>query len=128
MRILLNITKRGNFVFFDPVNKIHLNRVNPMGIAKELSPALKRAIIAGNVIDVDNSFGVKVQEIVEKLNEKVLRTLNVVRVEKTVVEKEETPKIIIEEKVEIIEEVKEEIKEEAPIEKPKKKTTKKQVK
>lgn len=79
MRVLLNIAKRDNFSFFDPVNKVHLNRVKPMNKVSILSPSLRRAILAGNIIDVDNNFDLEISDKVKALNEKVLKTLNVKR-------------------------------------------------
>lgn len=79
MRVLLNITKRNNFVFFDPVNKVHMSRISPMAEVKELSPSIKRAILSGSLIDIDNSFGLKISSEMESLNEKVLKALNVER-------------------------------------------------
>lgn len=79
MRVLLNIAKRDNFSFFDPVNKVHLNRVNPMCKVSILSPSLRRAILAGNIIDVDNNFDLEVSDKIKALNDKVLKTLNVER-------------------------------------------------
>lgn len=79
MRVLLNIAKRDNFSFFDPVNKVHLNRVNPMCKVSILSPSLRRAILAGNIIDVDNSFDLEVSDKIKDLNDRVLKILNVKR-------------------------------------------------
>lgn len=128
MRVLLNIVKRDVSAFFDPVNRMHLNRVNPVGFARELSPSLKRAIIAGTVIDVDNSFGVEISEKVKEYNEKVLSFFNITRKAKEVIKKEavEVKEIkeeaaIAEEVIETVEEAKEEV------QKPKRKTTRKQV-
>lgn len=95
MRILLNVIKRENFVFFDPVNKIHLNRTNPFGEVNILSNQLKRAIAAGNVIDVDNEFEIEVSEKVKNINEALLKAFKVNRKVKE-----------IEVKTEIIEELK----------------------
>ena len=126
MRVLLNIVKRDVSAFFDPVNRMHLNRVNPVGFARELSPSLKRAIIAGTVIDVDNSFGVEISEKVKEYNEKVLSFFNITRKAKEVIKKEavevKEETAIAVEVIETVEEVKEEFK------KPKRKTTRKQVK
>lgn len=77
MRILLNVTKKDNFVFFDPENRVHLNRVTPFGEATKISSSLKRAIIAGNVIDVDNEFDIKIPEKVSDINKSVLKFFNV---------------------------------------------------
>ena len=79
MRVLLNIAKRDNFSFFDPVNKVHINRVNPMCEVSILSPSLRRAILAGNIIDVDNSFDLEISDKIKTLNEKVLKILNIKR-------------------------------------------------
>ena len=79
MRVLLNIAKRDNFSFFDPVNKVHLNRVNPMCKVSILSPSLRRAILAGNIIDVDNNFDLEISDKIKTLNEKVLKILNIKR-------------------------------------------------
>lgn len=111
MRILLNIIKRENFVFFDPINKIHLNRVNPFGDVNVLSNQLKRAIAAGNVIDVDNEFEIEVSEKVKNINDALLKALKVQpKVKEIVVETVEIKAEILEEpKVEEVlqEEVKE---------------------
>lgn len=111
MRILLNIIKRENFVFFDPINKIHLNRVNPFGDVNVLSNQLKRAIVAGNVIDVDNEFEIEVSEKVKNINDALLKALKVQpKVKEIVVETVEIKAEILEEpKVEEVlqEEVKE---------------------
>ena len=128
MRVLLNIVKRDVSAFFDPVNRMHLNRVNPVGFARELSPSLKRAIIAGTIIDVDNSFGVEISEKVKEYNEKVLSFFNITKkVKKEIIEVIEEKATVIEEVAEDNVEQKEEIQQEE-LQKPKRKTTRKQVK
>lgn len=103
MRILLNVIKRENFVFFDPENRVHLNRVTPFGNANILSTPLKRAILSGNVIDVDNEFNIEVSSTVRDINKALLDSLGIKPKVKEVIKdfspKEEIPleKIVPEE-------------------------------
>lgn len=106
MRFLLNISKRDNFVFYDQKSKMHLSISSPIGFAKEITPVLKRSILAGNVIDIDNVSGVEVDENIKAINDKILKLYNlvpavaVIKEEKALV-KEETTKVV-EENVEEI--------------------------
>ena len=79
MRILLNTVKKDNFTFFDPDNKVHLNRTNPLGVASELTPSLKRALIGNTVIDIDDYFKVPVTEYNRKTNDILLSIFGIVR-------------------------------------------------
>lgn len=82
MRIMLNVIKRDNFVFLDVDNGIHLNRVYPFGYPTKITPALSRAIAAGCVIDIDNSFDIKISDIQTELNEAILKAFNITPIEK----------------------------------------------
>lgn len=115
MRILLNIAKRDTSVFFDPVSKIHLNRLNPFGFVKELTPSIKRAIVSGSIIDVDNYFNVEISKEVKALNDRVLQNFNITRKTK-------------EEPVQVKDVVESITEEEVEAEKQPKKSTKKKVK
>lgn len=127
MRILLNVIKRENFVFFDPINKVHLNRVTPFGNADILSSSLKRAILAGNVIDVDNGFNVEISNKVKNINEGLLQSLKIKPKTKEIIKENDIEEEVLIEKVDIEipkEEVKEEVIEEVKEEKKRKSRSK----
>lgn len=73
-RILLNKFKQENYCFFDELHYTCLTLSNPMGYVKEISPNLERAIEAGNVIDLDDSFKVDLDKLTKL---RVLRTLEI---------------------------------------------------
>lgn len=72
IKLLLNVLKRNNYVFFDPESRLHLSLGSPMGFANIVSNSVKRAILAGNIIDIEKTTGIEVSERVEAINKAVL--------------------------------------------------------
>lgn len=75
IKLLLNVLKRNNYVFYDKVNKLHLSLSSPVGFANTVSQSVKRAILAGNIIDINNVTGIEVSKAVADRNELVLQRL-----------------------------------------------------
>jgi hypothetical protein len=62
MRILLNKTLRDNYAFFDPESLACLDMQSPGADVPKVTPSIRRAILAGTVIDVDQESGLKLTE------------------------------------------------------------------
>ena len=79
MKVFLNISKRDNFVFYDPENNMHLSLIAPFGYPTKVTNALIRALKAGNVIDVNNTTGVEISDKIKFHNDIILKKLEVKR-------------------------------------------------
>lgn len=84
IKLLLNVLKRNNYVFYDKVNKLHLSLSSPVGFANTVSQSVKRAILAGNIIDINNVTGIEVSKAVADRNELVLQRLGYKKKEQVV--------------------------------------------
>lgn len=73
MRILLNTLIRENYSFFDMDSRASLDLSCPGAIVNGITPAIRRGIIAGTIIDVDNESGIEIGEKQKKFNEAYLR-------------------------------------------------------
>lgn len=58
MRILLNTLIRDNYAFFDSDSKACLDLSSPGAIVEGVTPAIRRGILAGTIIDVDQESGI----------------------------------------------------------------------
>lgn len=79
IKLLLNVLKRNNYVFFDKENRLHLSLGSPIGFANHVSQSVKRAVLAGNVIDVNNVTGIEISDVVAANNEIVLKKMGYTR-------------------------------------------------
>lgn len=127
IRLILNTLKRENYAFYDPDSKITLRLDRMSAKVEKLTPAIERAIMAGNIIDVDKVSNIKISDAEENLQETLLRKLGIVRN----LNKAEQEKIAQKEAVEEakaamkVEEKEEVVEEEAPKKKAKKKSAEK---
>lgn len=104
MRILLNTLIRENYSFFDADSRACLDLSCPGAIVDRVTPAIKRGILAGTIIDVDNESGIEIGEKQKMFNAAYLRA-------KRIAPKEEVKEIKEEEQEENTEaEIKEETK------------------
>ena len=79
MRILLNKTLRDNFAFFDPDSLACLDMQSPGADVLKVTPSIRRAILAGTVIDVDQESGLKLTEKQLQFQDAYLRHLGITR-------------------------------------------------
>ena len=78
MRILLNKTLRDNFAFFDPDSLACLDMASPGADVPKVTPSIRRAILAGTVIDVDSESGIEITEKQKQFQAAYLRHLGIV--------------------------------------------------
>lgn len=79
IRLMLNLFRKENYAFFDAESKVHMNIANPINSVKEITPAIKRAILAGTVIDIDKVTGINVRDNDEKVHDVLLAKFNITR-------------------------------------------------
>lgn len=77
MRILLNKLKRDNYAFFDADSKACLDLSSPGANVEKITPALRRGIIAGTIIDVDGESGIQLKPNQLKLQELMLKSMGI---------------------------------------------------
>jgi hypothetical protein len=78
MRILLNKALRDNFAFFDPDSLACLDMASPGADVPKVTPSIRRAILAGTVIDVDNESGLKLTDKQRQFQAAYLQHLGIV--------------------------------------------------
>jgi hypothetical protein len=61
-RLCLNPHKPGTSSFFDPISKLHLTKVSPVGITSKVTPAILRGLRSATMfptlIDMDNRLDI----------------------------------------------------------------------
>lgn len=77
MRILLNTLKRDNYAFFDADSLACLDLQSPGCDVPKVTPAIRRGILAGTLIDVDGESGIKITEQQTRLQANYLRALGI---------------------------------------------------
>ncbi len=78
MRILLNKALRDNFAFFDPDSLACLDMASPGADVPKVTPSIRRAILAGTVIDVDGESGLKLTDKQKQFQAAYLQHLGIV--------------------------------------------------
>lgn len=89
MRILLNTLIRENYSFFDADSRACLDLSCPGAIVDGVTPAIKRGILAGTIIDVDNESGIEIGEKQKMFNAAYLRAKNIAPKEEVKIETKE---------------------------------------
>lgn len=121
-RLVLDISKQGLYMFFDPTNMMDLRDYSPIGEALVCTPEIENAVRSGIVIDVDGITDIKPRASQSVNHDYVLYRLNIQRKPKA---EEVKAKETIEEPKEVEEEIVDESKEDSAKAKKEKKSKEK---
>lgn len=82
MRLLLNITKRENYMFMDTESKAFLSIGNPVCVIDKPSKAVLQGIKHETLIDIDEVSGIEISAEHKAVHDKLIRKMNLARTNK----------------------------------------------
>ena len=86
MRILLNTTRKDNYMFIDKESNAFLNLEKPVCVINKLSQAVLRGIKYDTLIDIDEVTGIEVTPAHKAVHDKLIKKCGLIRVNKNVAE------------------------------------------